>query len=157
VFVGYSESLRDVEQLEAQRAGDVVFYMRPVDDARTPVPVRTRTDPAIVVPTRTKTDPAIPVTPRPSRPIPDHDVLALTGTPDAQAVTQQIGERLAIGGLRRLVIDLDGADLLADELAPVLRRACAAGRAANIAVALRTTRPGARRWLSRHALPEEPS
>jgi len=69
-------------------------------------------------------------------------------------VTQQIGERLALGGLRRLVIDLDPADLLRDDLAPVLRRACAAARVAGVEIALKTTRPGARRWLSRHGLPE---
>ena len=28
VFVGYSESLRDLDELEAQRAGDAVVYVR---------------------------------------------------------------------------------------------------------------------------------
>lgn len=247
VFVGYSESLRDITEVEPQRTGDVVFYMRPVDDARTPAPTvegdtargnrrtpvptfdgettrgvapartaggsgplpvgprakadadtagvaskgrsdpsassppRTRTDPALAVPSKTRTDPAIAVAPRTRtdpalpgahkprtrtdpalaavpRPIDaegDEDMIVLAGTPEAQAVTGLIGDRLARGGLRRLVIDLDPAELLGDELAPVLRRACAAARAAGISIALRTTRPGARRWLSRHGLPEE--
>ena len=237
VFVGYSESLRDITELEPQRTGEVVFYMRPVDDARTPVPTfdgdtargtgveritqrtplvdagrktpvptfdgdttrgvapartaggsgplptgarakpdtgpgasppRTRTDPAIVAPPRTRTDPALAAHKPRTRTDPalaavpslidddgDEDLIVLAGTPEAQAVTALIGERLARGGLRRLVIDLDPAELLGDELAPVLRRACAAARAAGIAIALRTTRPGARRWLSRHGLPED--
>lgn len=149
VFVGYSESLRDVDELDAQRSGDAVVYVRrdgPVD-RRTPVPELRRppsSSPAIEIP-----KPA-PVLAR------VEDVLVLAGTPQAPAVTTQIGERLALGGLRRLVIDLDPADLLPDDLAPVLRRACAAGRAAGIEIALQTTRPGTRRWLSRHGLPEDP-
>jgi hypothetical protein len=50
------------------------------------------------------------------------------------------------------VIDLDAAELLADELAPVLRRARAAARAAHVELALRATRSGTRRWLARHGL-----
>jgi hypothetical protein len=121
------------------------------------IPPRTRTDPAIAVPakTRTRTDPALAAVPAPIDAEGDEDVIVLAGTPEAQAVTGLIGERLARGGLRRLVIDLDPAELLGDELAPVLRRACAAAGAAGIVIALRTTRPGARRWLSRHGLPEE--
>lgn len=146
VFVGYSESLRDVEELEAQRSGDAVVYVRPEGppERKTPMPRRTPTSSAAitVVPARS-----------PGR---TEDVLVLAGTPQAPALTTQIGERLASGGLRRLVIDLDPADLLPDDLAPVLRRACAAARAAGIEIALQTTRPGARRWLSRHGLAEDP-
>jgi chemotaxis protein methyltransferase CheR len=149
VFVGYSESLRDIDELEAQRSGDAVVYVRRdgPSDRKTPVPELRRTPPighAIVIP------PSAPVTAR------TEDVLVLAGTPQAPVLTTQIGERLAIGGLRRLVIDLDPADLLHDDLAPVLRRACAAARAAGIEIALQTTRPGARRWLSRHGLAEDP-
>jgi hypothetical protein len=52
------------------------------------------------------------------------------------------------------VIDLDGCELLGDELAPVFRRARAAAEAAGIGLLLRTTRTGARRWLARHGLEE---
>ncbi len=146
VFVGYSESLRDVEGLEAQRSGDAVFYLRRDEDRpgdrKTPVPER-----------RTPVSVPIVEIPRPAV-VRDEDVLVLAGTPEALVVTAQIGERLAIGGLRRLVIDLDPADLLRDDLAPVLRRAVAAARAAGVEIVLQTTRPGARRWLSRHGLPE---
>ncbi len=146
VFVGYSESLRDVEELEAQRSGDAVVYVRPEGppERKTPMPRRTPTSSAAV---------AVPPIAEPAR---TEAVIVLAGTPQAPALTTQIGERLASGGLRRLVIDLDPADLLSDDLAPVLRRACAAARAAGIEIALQTTRPGARRWLSRHGLGEDP-
>lgn len=155
VFVGYSESLRDVDELEAQRSGDAVFYVRRDDPGRRTPPPERRTPtsiPILEIPKRASTEPPRPI----EIPKPDttDDVLALTGAPDAADVTTQIGERLAAGGLRRLVIDLDAAELLADELAPVLRRARAAGRAAGVDVALRTTRPGARRWLTRNGLEE---
>lgn len=152
VFVGYSESLREVDELEAQRSGDAVVYVRKDDPGRrTPVPERRApsSSPAIAIPKRAITEPPV-AAPR------AEDVLVLAGTPDAQAVTAQLGERLAQSGLRRLVIDLDPANLLPDDLAPVLRRACAAARAAGVDIALQTTRPGARRWLSRHGLAEEP-
>ena len=168
VFVGYSESLRDIDELEAQRSGDAVVYVRrdgPID-RKTPVPELRRTpqsNPAIdlrnpsgVAARSTSVELAIAVPPSAPVIARAEDVLVLAGTPQAPVLTTQIGERLAIGGLRRLVIDLDPADLLHDDLAPVLRRACAAARAAGIEIALQTTRPGARRWLSRHGLPEDP-
>ena len=153
LFVGYSESLRDVDEVEAQRAGDAVVYVRRPDredtGRRTPIPERraSSSSPALEIPKRIATEP-------PVAPVRTEDLLVLAGTPEAHVVTQQIGERLALGGLRRLVIDLDPADLLRDDLAPVLRRACAAARVAGVEIALKTTRPGARRWLSRHGLPE---
>ncbi len=168
VFVGYSESLRDVDELEAQRSGDAVVYVRREGgtDRKTPLPELLRrapsSSPSISTPQRDALlrDPAEPgraiELPRAAPVARTEDVLVLAGTPQAPVVTMQIGERLAINGLRRLVIDLDPADLLPDELAPVLRRACAAARAAGIEIALQTTRVGARRWLSRHGLPEDP-
>jgi chemotaxis protein methyltransferase CheR len=149
VFVGYSESLRDIDELEAKRSGDAVVYVRRdgPSDRKTPVPELRRAP---------SSSPAIPIPPTPPVTARAEDVLVLAGTPQAPVLTTQLGERLGIAGLRRLVIDLDPADLLHDDLAPVLRRACAAARAAGIEIALQTTRPGARRWLSRHGLPEDP-
>lgn len=80
------------------------------------------------------------------------ETIALAGHPDADELAEALGAMLASHALRALAIDLDGADLLGDELAPVLRRACAALRAAGVVVELRATRSGARRWLSRHNL-----
>lgn len=157
IFVGYSESLRDIEELEARRAGDVVYYVKPgrprEDTGKTPVPTFETRTPVPAPPDR-KTPLPMPVVKAPP-PAPSVETLVVTGAPDPQRLTTQLGERLAIGGLTRLIVDLDPAELLADELAPVLRRAMAAARAASVQLVLRTTRPGTRRWLSRHALAED--
>ncbi|HWN67748.1 MAG TPA: hypothetical protein VNM90_08905, partial [Haliangium sp.] len=69
------------------------------------------------------------------------------------------GERLArelraamAGAHGRVVVDLDGADLLGEDAAAVLRRAQRAARAAGTDLQVRAARPGARRWLRRHGL-----
>ncbi|MBS1124132.1 MAG: chemotaxis protein CheR [Deltaproteobacteria bacterium] len=158
VFVGYSESLRDIPELDAVRAGDAVYYVRAERalSSRTPVagiaiaaprsaggvPVvqggAARTPPPVVVPTTTT-----------------EEVLVLRGHPSARTVTTELMARLAIVGLVRLVVDLDGCEMLDDDLVPVLRRARAAARAAGVELDVRATKTGARRWLSRHALDEE--
>jgi chemotaxis protein methyltransferase CheR len=165
VFVGYSESLRDVAELESLRAGDTVYYVRRDPDAAprarlaTPVPGM----PAVAMPV-VAMPPSAPVvidddrTPPPillPRDPPPEDTLVLRGHPAAARVTAELSARLAQPGLRSLTVDLDGADLLGDELAPVLRRARAAAQTAGIALAVRATRPGVRRWLARHGLDEE--
>ena len=157
LFVGYSEHLRDIPELEAVRAGDAVYYVRRDYERRTPalgVPLR---DSAPVL--RAKRDTAelrrtpppilIPKTP------PTEDVLVLQGHPSARVVTAELMARLGIAGLQTLIVDLDSAELLGDDLAPVLRRARAAARAAHVELAIRATRTGAKRWLARHALDEE--
>ncbi len=186
LFVGYSESLRNVPELEAVRTGDAVYYVRrePGDAAGDAVPRATgagerltpsagvlvihglRRTPAAGLPQAAAppagTEPGLrplppdddhtpPPTLIPQAPPPE-DVLVLRGHPDARSLISDITARLGMAGLVRLVIDLDGCELLGDELAPVLRRARAAALAAGIELAFRTTRPGARRWLARHAL-----
>jgi len=162
VFVGYSESLRDVAELDGVRARDAVYYVRrggatthlpPVADsrARRPTPLPARGVPETVADDRTPPPILLPLAP------PLDDTLALHGQPAAGRVTAELSARLAQLGLRSLTIDLDGADLLGDDLAPVLRRARAAARAAGIALAVRATRTGARRWLGRHGLDEDPA
>lgn len=155
VFVGYSESLRDIPELEAVRAGDAVYYTR--RDPNEPRPSRPPT-PALGVPlvpsTRdsgtwdTKTPPPtrIPIAP------PTDDVVNVRGQSTAREITAELTSRLGIEGLQKLVVDLDAADQLADELAPVLRRARAVATAAGIELVVRATRTGARRWLARHGL-----
>lgn len=206
MFVGYSESLREITELDAQRAGDAVFYVKRGDwsaAGRTPVPepvAREKSEPGMAVPrmaapmrsaaapgtnqvgvaplSRTATQPALPRptgadarrTPRQGVPLietngiapggvplidkTDETVLTLTGAPAAAEVQNLLGERLAIGGLRRLTIDLDAAVMLEDELALVIRRACAAARGAGVDIVIRATRTGAKRWVSRHGLDE---
>jgi chemotaxis methyl-accepting protein methylase len=153
VFVGYSESLRQIAELDAERCGEAVYYVK--RGARREVSGRATAQRPVPVPV----------------PVPDsalrsgesatgmgtgmgtgRELLVLDGHPDADEVAEALGAMLASHSLRALAIDLDGADLIGDELAPVLRRACAALRAAGVDVELRATRAGARRWLARHGL-----
>jgi chemotaxis methyl-accepting protein methylase len=172
IFAGYSESLREVASLDPVRAGDAVYYVkRPRTRPTTPLAVpivaaRGRTtprtpqadasappkaaSPIFVLSPDDRTPPPMRFPPAP----PTDDTLALRGTPNALRVSAELSARFAVAGLARLVIDLDPAELLGDELAPVLRRARAAARAAGVELELRATRPGAKRWLSRHELPE---
>lgn len=177
VFVGYSESLRDVAELDAVRASDAVYYVRRGPDAArrsrpptlqviapvpaaVPVPVAMPvTVPMAMIDRRSvpiavpddRTPPPIVFPPEPSA----DDEITLRGHPAAPRVTAELSARLSQPGLRCLTIDLDGADLLGDDLAPVLRRARAAARTAGITLVVRATRAGARRWLARHGLDEE--
>ena len=157
LFVGYSETLREVTELEAQRAGDAVFYVKRGDWSaaeRTPMPeLVPRPKPQ---PSRPRRTPFVGV-PVVEREPATESVLVLEGTPLATQVTGLLTERLAIGGLRRLTIDLDTAVMLEDDLAPVIRRACAAARGAGVAIVIRATRTGAKRWVSRHGLDEVPA
>jgi len=160
VFVGYSESLRDIAELDGVRAGDAVYYVRRDPEAtprpRRATPVPGHTPPAIrrSAPVAIDDDRTPPPIMLPRDPPPD-DTLVLRGQPVAARVTAELSARLGQPGLRSLTIDLDGADLLGDDLAPVLRRARAAAQTAGITLAVRATRPGVRRWLARHGLDEE--
>jgi chemotaxis protein methyltransferase CheR len=179
VFVGYSESLRDVRELEAVRAQDAVFYVRRAGGgaelARRPEPTRARPPTAPFAIPRPVSEPkSAPITvgsplataraepdDRTPPPIvfsfapPADDTLVLRGHPAAALVTAELSARLAQHGVRSLTVDLDGAELLDDDLAPVLRRARAAARTAGIFLVLRATRTGARRWLARHDLEDD--
>ncbi len=149
VFVGYSESLRDVEGLEVRRAEDVVYYVR--RDESSPAQ-RATPSPRVHATVPRRTPVAGVEIPADQPGASGERLLAVRGTPLAATFTQLIGEQLATPGLVRLVIDLDGADLLDDELAPVVRRARAAAELTGVEVVLRATRTGARRWLVRHGL-----
>ena len=161
VFVGYSESLRDVAELDGMRASDAVYYVRrepgaprrarpPTLPVPVPAPVPDRRSAPLPVP-YDRTPPPIVFAPAP----PADDAIDLRGHPAAARVTAELSARFAQPGLRSLTVDLDGADLLEDDLAPVLRRARAAARTAGITLVVRATRAGARRWLARHGLDEE--
>lgn len=158
VFVGYSESLRDIAELEPMRSRDAVYYVR-----REPGPPRARRSSSPGAEPRAGlaaladlddelTPPPVRVSPEP----PPDDAVALRGQPSAAWLTAELSGRLAQLGLRSLTLDLDPADLLGDDLAPVVRRARAAARTAGIALVMRATRAGARRWLARHGLDGDP-
>jgi chemotaxis methyl-accepting protein methylase len=145
VFVGYSESLRDVATLDPVRSGDAVYYVR---RAR-----RNDTSPwlpTVAAAQRPTVPAAVAVAPRSV--VPADDVVMLHGQPEPEDVAAQLTARLARHDLTALSIDLDGAELLDDALAPVLRRVVAAARTAGVAVRVIATRAGARRWLVRHQL-----
>jgi chemotaxis protein methyltransferase CheR len=157
IFVGYSESLRDFAILDAMRAGDAVYYVRRESERRS----QQNLTPALgIVKVPAAGDSGAWTgtahTPPPTRiPVaPTEDVLVLRGHPVARNVTAELTARLGISGLERLVVDLDAAELLSDDLAPVLRRARAAAEAAHVALELRATRSGAKRWVARHGLEE---
>lgn len=167
LFVGYSESLRDIPALETKRTGDASYYVHrdPVTDLRVTPPAglprvaatATGEHPPIAI-SRTMTPGVLVVhgvTKTPAVEPPLEELLALRGSPSARAVTGDLMSRLAQPGLSRLIVDLDTADMLEDELAPVLRRARAAARAASVTLTLRATRTGSRRWLTRHELDED--
>jgi len=80
----------------------------------------------------------------------------LHGHPETRAVTAELATRLALAGLEDLIVDLDATTLLDDDLAPVLRRARAAAGTAGVRLTLRATKPGVRRWLTRHDLAGDP-
>jgi anti-anti-sigma regulatory factor len=73
-------------------------------------------------------------------------------TLNAAALGAEIRTALSAPGIGVVTIDLDAADYLDDEVAPVLRRAGAAAEHAGIQLLLRATRPGPQRWLRRHGL-----
>jgi chemotaxis protein methyltransferase CheR len=162
VFVGYSETLRDVTGLHAVRAGDAVYYTRADrQGAASPTPQRS-SSPSVQAQDRVE---AAPPSAKPQRPPAVETTAPATAEivdtvgaqPTAREVTDILTARLAHAGLARLVIDLDTAELLADDLAPVFRRARAAARAAHVELVLRATRSGTRRWLARHGLDEDAS
>ena len=177
VFVGYSESLRDADGLEARRADDTVYYVRtgagvharpptppvaappaianrrsapdPASADRTPPPALVsadRTPPPALVPPPPAAEPAVASSSK--------STIVLRGQPTTAELAAEISARLALPGLESLTVDLDGAELLDDDLLPVLRRARAAAWTAGVYFAVAATRSGAVRWVNRHGLSE---
>lgn len=156
LFVGYAESLRDFAEAEAVRTPDAVLYRkaRPAETARAEPPrERTMTPrsrpivaPGVAPPVGTI---AGPVTA-------EEAVLELRGRYDAERLGAELGQ-LVSGRYRSVAIDLDGAEYLADDAGPVLRRACAAARGAGVKVTLLAIRTGPRRWLARAGMADEVS
>ena len=145
LFFGYAESLREFDSLEALRSEDGAVYRRPLKGT---LPVRPP------VPSAKPPAPLPLPLPLPApAPKPDPAVtVRLSGSYEtARDVSEQL--RAAItAATSKVVVDLDGADYLADEVASALRRAAAAAAAVGLGFELRATRPGPRRFLSRHRL-----
>lgn len=82
----------------------------------------------------------------------DEARLRLTGRYQGSArLSAELSQALARSG-RRLVVDIDGAELLDDGAAPALRRARSAARAVGVELVLAAERTGPLRWLRRHGL-----
>jgi len=156
IFVGYSESLRDIAELAAVRNGDVAYYTR---RERTSA-IRLATPP-VGVPIIRPSTPAIPVGAafrdedtgvRKARPLPTHDArIVLRGRPDAAALTLELAGKLGEAH-PTVLVDFDGVDELDSSVVPVLRRASAAARAAGGQVVMYTTKSSTRGWLVRQGL-----
>lgn len=159
VFVGYSESLRDIPELEYAGASLTGCYRRrdPAQAPRSPSRVD-RKSPA--EPEHRARWTRIPPEDRPPPPpglssqTPD-GLIALRGQPTVDSVTSEISTWLAVPGLESLTIDLDGAELLDDELAAVFRRARYAAWLDEVSFDLAAKRPGPARWLARHGIDED--
>jgi chemotaxis protein methyltransferase CheR len=158
LFVGYSETLRDVAELDGVRAGEAVVYRRREPGTAAPPPPR-RTPPAGVP---APEPPALGDPHAHPERVPEaasrrttSRTLRIAGDCDPDVLTEDLGAAMASPGLKRLTIDLDGADFVPDEVATILRRARAAAGAAGVALELRATRGGTRRWLRRHGLEED--
>lgn len=179
LFLGYSETLRDVPGLSAVRFEDQVLWRRSPSDARVASDParRARSSPDLTV--------AVPRAPRSAGSSPD--LTAQLGSapkrsarpepPDERAaparaekgpsatltmhiggiapdeVAQRFADALAKPGVGAVRVDLDSAEYVDDAVAAVLHRALASARSAGIAIELRASRPGAQRWLRRHRLP----
>lgn len=156
LFVGYAESLRDFDALQAVRTPDAVLYRKPLPGERprrasTPMPIPPLARPPMATPLPSTVQPPEPPAREP----------AFGGLEAQEAVLElrgryQGGERLGreltavlSGSYRKVIIDLDGAEYLDDAAGPVLRRACSAARAAGVEVVLVAERQGTRRWLTR--------
>jgi chemotaxis protein methyltransferase CheR len=167
LFVGYAESLRDFEALEAVRTPDAVLY-RKSGRARPPVAAAPALRP------RRGSDAGDGATARGgatagsgARRLPTAPDAGLAALDAEEAVVElrgryDDGTRLArelgailSGSYRRVVIDLDGAAYLDDAAGQVLRRACSAARAAGVEISLVAERQSTRRWLSRTGAAEE--
>jgi chemotaxis protein methyltransferase CheR len=165
LFLGYSESLRDVEGLRQVSGGDAPVYRR--SEASSTVPSRppaaprrasSRAESSSGRPPshtdassrRAPSGPAAAVpmaAPRPSR-----IVIELSGE---YADTQRLGAEIKAAldqRPRRVLLDLDGVAYLGAEAAGVLRRAHSTARGMGIELSWRAHRAGPKRFLRRHGL-----
>lgn len=155
LFVGYAESLRDFEALQAVQTPDAVLYRKSSAPLEPPRPVP-QLPPAVPRPARVLLQPprGTPM-PRQMPPITAEEaVVTLRGRyDDTERLSREVSTAMA-GPYRRVVVDLDGAEYLSDEAASVLRRARSAARAAGVEFILIAERSGTKRWLTRSGLEE---
>jgi hypothetical protein len=151
LFVGYSESLRGVAEVEAVRTPHAVVYRKARRTAAlAPAPARPASPPG---PDRSRV--ALPE--REGGQHSGQSVLRLCGVyRDGARLSAELGAAMS-GTLDRVIVDLDGAELLDDSLASVLRRARSAAMATGVEFVLRSQKPETLRWLRRHGLEPDPA
>jgi len=146
LFLGYSETLRDFPALEPVRTARAVLYRKtdtPAGRARAASLATAPTAPAAVEPA-----PAAAAVPASGR-------VVLSGRYEGKVrITRELGEVMK-NSHGKVVVEADGAELLDDEAAAVLRRARAAAKAAGLPFRILASRPGTRRWLRRMGLSDD--
>lgn len=155
LFLGYSESLRDIEGLEAVQVLGSIAYRRSSQSTGTarssttltPSPTAATEVTAIAPPTAKRIQLSTEACELQSR------RLQLQGEyPDSVRLSKELRSALDEPGLRNLLVDLDGADFLGEETANVLRRMQASARSMQIRLQWSANRTGHLRFLRRHAL-----
>lgn len=154
LFLGYSESLRDVPGLRALPWQGQVLWEKPIegDNRRSSTSEVGRPS----APAASTPEPRSRAGSRIERP------RAITGastfrvsTSTGSALEAPLDAAMRAPGLAELTVDLDAASFLEDDVAPVLEKARAKAAAAGVRLRLRATRPGTQRWLRRHGLAED--
>jgi chemotaxis protein methyltransferase CheR len=164
LFVGYAETLRHCDGLEAMRGADTIVYRKRVgpqatgrDSAAAPASGTAGADEG----TGAVPDEAADAGPAPGAAAAAGAVQTTAGGPrvivlagrydDGERLTGELFAALAESN-RHVIVDADQVEYLGEGAAAVLRRARAAARAAGVTWTVRATRPGLVRWLSRAGL-----
>ena len=142
LFLGYSESLRDVAGLEVVSSGECKVYRRKLDsDAAQNRPSASY---------RTLTPVPPPIAGRPS--VSESILVSLQGEySDGSRLEAELGAAFRKTP-KRIVVDLDGADYLGQETAEVLRSLRDQAKSRGIVLRWSATREGHLRFLRRHNL-----
>lgn len=144
LFLGYSESLREVSGLSAISGEDGPIYQRASGSARAKA-----SPPKISVKPRPATISTVIEPPAQSK---SSKCITLSGDyHDADRLARELALTLDASP-DDVIVDLDGADYLGAEAATVLRRAQATADTLSIGFVLQATRPGPTRFLRRHGL-----
>lgn len=162
LFLGYSETLRDVPGLRAVPWQGQLLWERDIDGD----PRRSSTSEV----GRASSVPASSAAPRSRLTAEEGPPRAARGRPSTtggaatfrlsvstgEALAAPLDAALRAPGLVELTLDLDAASFLDDDVAPVLRRAWAKATASGVRLVLRATRAGPQRWLRRHGFGDGP-
>lgn len=138
LFLGYSETLRDHQELFEQVRDDEGLVYRRRDESRS----QRRPLPPPPMAAAPPLDDEILV----DKPIEPPKLMLRGDYHDGERLFAEL--RTVIGGAPRVVVDLDGAQFLGDEAARVLLRALRAAPGLE----LHATRPAVKRWIERHGL-----